>query len=119
VKSTTVSKRFFVFFIFSLLAIAVLSNRLFMLRQFTGKPSQTITIQHPSDSTAPSGAQPRALLPPLASDAVPDLEESPRSGVVITGDRTATLRERSVFPTLKSRVTATAPTYILQSVLNL
>jgi hypothetical protein len=114
-----VNKKLLAPLILSLLAIAVLSNRLFMLRQFTGKPSQTITVQLPSDKTAPSEAQPRSLLPPLSSEAVPELEESLRSGIVIITHATGTLRERSVLPTLRARLSATPPTYILQSVLNL
>jgi hypothetical protein len=114
-----VNKKFLAPLILSLLAIAVLSNRLFTLRQFTGKPGQTITVQLPSDSTAPSEAQPRSLLPPLSNEPLPDLEESLRSGIAITTDATATLRERSVLPTLRTRLSATAPTYNLQSVLNL
>jgi hypothetical protein len=114
-----VRKKSFAPLILCLLAIGVLSNRLFILRQFTVKPNQAVTVRLPSNSTAPSKAQPRSLLPPLSSEAAPELEESLRSGIAITTDATGTVGERSTLPTLQTRLSATPPTYILQSVLNL
>ncbi|PYJ67688.1 MAG: hypothetical protein DME76_14625 [Verrucomicrobia bacterium] len=113
------SKRLATFFILCLLGLAILSNRLFVLRQFTVRLSQTASFSLPVDNTAPSQANRRAFLIAIPNEGVPDLQQLSRDAIGIKPDPAGARRDTRVLFRFQSDLSSRPPAYILQSVLNL
>jgi hypothetical protein len=102
-----------------LLGLAVLSNRVFALRQFTGTLNPIISLDLPADSTSPGEADSRTSLLPVADEGISEPAQLPRDAVGIKADAQAALRQSRISANIQAGVPSKPPTYILQSVLNL
>jgi hypothetical protein len=105
--------------ILCLLGVAILSNRVFVLRQFTVRLNQNASFHLPIDNTTPSQAGKRTFLIAIPNEGVSDLQQLPRDAGGIKTDPGGAPRDSWVLFKFQTDLSSGSPTYILQSALNL
>ena len=105
--------------ILCLLGLAILSNRFYVLRQFTVRLNQNASFHLPIDSTTPSQAGKGTFLIAMPNEGVSDLQQHPRDAIGIKTDPGGASRDSRVLSKLQTDLSSSPPTYILQSALNL
>jgi hypothetical protein len=113
------SKKLATSLILCLLGLAILSNRFFVLRQFTGRLNQNASFHLPIDNTTPSQAGKRTFLIAISNEGISDLQQLPRGAIVIKTDPEGASRDSRVPFKFQTKPSSSSPTYILQSALNL
>src|SRR6266498_5747001 len=117
--SAKLSKRLSTPLILCLLGLAILSNRVFVLRQFTVRLNQNASFHLPIDNTTPSQAGKRTFLVAIPNEGVSDLQQLPRDAIGIKTDPGGAPRDSWVLFKFQTDLSSGPPTYILQSALNL
>jgi hypothetical protein len=117
--SAKLSKRLATPLILCLLGLAILSNRFFVLRQFTVRFNQNASFHLPIDNTTPSQAGKRTFLIAIPNEGVSDLQHLPRDAIGIKTDPGGAPRDSRVLFKFQTDLSSDPPTYILQSALNL
>jgi hypothetical protein len=113
------SKKLATSLVLFLISIAILSNRFFVLRQFTVRLNQNVTFHLPIESSGPAQAGKTTLGVALTNEGVSELQPPPRDAVEIkTGSRDE-LRGSRIVANFPTDFSSRPPAYILQSVLNL
>jgi hypothetical protein len=105
--------------ILCLLGLAILSNRFFVLRQFTVRLNQNASFHLPIDSTIPSQAGKRTFVIAIPNEGVSDLQQLPRDAIGNKTDPGVAPRDSWVLFKFQTDLSSRPPTYILQSALNL
>jgi len=105
--------------ILCLLGVAILSNRFFVLRQFTVRLNQNASFYLPIDNTTQSQAGKRTFLIAIPNEGVSDLQHLPRDASGIKTDPGGAPRDSPVLFKFQTDLSSGPPTYILQSALNL
>jgi hypothetical protein len=113
------SKKVATFLVLCLVGLAVLSNRFFMLRQFTVRLNQNVSFHLPIESSGPAQAGKTTLGVALTNEGVSELQPPPRDAVEIKTDPRDELRGSRIVANLPTDFSSRPPAYILQSVLNL
>jgi hypothetical protein len=113
------SKKLATSLILCLLGLAILSNRFFVLRQFTVRLNQNASFHLPIDNTTPSQAGKRTFLVAIPNEGVSDLQQLPRDAIGIKTDPEVAPRDFRVLCKFQTDLSSRPPTYILQSALNL
>jgi hypothetical protein len=102
-----------------LLGLAVLSNRVFVLRQFTARIDQNSSFHLPIHDAVPSHADKRTFLLAISNEGLSELQQLPRGAIGIEPDPEGALRDYRVLSKSKTDLSSRPPAYILQSALNL
>lgn len=111
------SKRRIAPLILCLLILAILSNRLFTLRQFAVRLNQTASVHLPVDATKPFRSNRRPLVIALTKEGVSEFPQ-PRNELQIKIDPATIVNDARVH--LKHQTyLASQSVFLLQSVLNL
>jgi hypothetical protein len=97
----------------------VLSNRFFVLRQFTVRLNQNASFHLPIDNTTPSQAGKRTFLIAIPNEGVSDLQQLHRNAIGIKTDPEVAPRDFRVLSKFQTDLSSRPATYILQSALNL
>jgi hypothetical protein len=105
--------------ILCVVGLAVLSNRLFILRQFMVRLDQSASFHLPIESTGPAQSNKTTFAVAIASEGVSELQQPPRNGIEIKTDPGDELRGSRIPFHIQTDLSSTPPPYILQSVLNL
>jgi len=105
--------------ILCLLGLAILSNRVFVLRQFTARLNQNASFHLPIDNTTPSQAGKRTFLIAIPNEGVSDLQQLARDTIGIKTDSGGAPRDSRVLFKFETELSPRPPAYILQSALNL
>jgi hypothetical protein len=113
------SKRLATSLILCLLGLAILSNRVFILRQFTVRLNQNASFQLPVDTTTPTQADRRALLIAIPNEGISDLQQLARNAIEIRPDPAGPLSHSHVPFRFHTGFSPKLPSYIFQSALNL
>ena len=113
------SKRLTTTLILCLLGLAILSNRVFMLRQVTVRLNQNTGFHLPIDDTTPFQGGKRTFLVAVANEDVSDLLQLPRDAVGIKTDPGCAPRYSRIPFEFQTDLSSRPPTYILQCALNL
>ena len=113
------SKKLATSLILCLLGVAILSNRVFVLRQFTVRLNQNASFHLPIDNTTPSQAGKRTFLVAIPNEGVSDLQQLPRDAIGNKTDPGGAPRDSWVLFKFQTDLSSGPPTYILQSALNL
>jgi hypothetical protein len=113
------SKKLAASLILCLLGVAILSNRVFVLRQFTVRLNQNASFHLPIDNTTPSQAGKRTFLIAIPNEGVSDLQQLPRDAIGIKTVPGGAQRNFRVLFEFQTDLSSRPPTYILQSSLNL
>jgi hypothetical protein len=117
--SAKLSKRLATPLILCLLGLAILSNRFFVLRQFTVRFNQNASFHLPIDNTTQSQAGKRTFLIAIPNEGVSDLQHLPRDAIGIKTDPGDAPRDSRVLFEFQTDLSSRPPAYILQSALNL
>ena len=113
------SKRLATSLILCLLGLAILSNRFFILRQFTVRFNQNASFKLPVGNTAPAQADRRAFLIAIPNEGASDLQQLARDVSEIRPEPVGALRDSRVPFRFQTVSSSRLPSYILQSALNL
>lgn len=113
------SKRLTTSLILCLLGLAILSNRFFILRQFTVRFNQSASFQQPVDNPARAQSGRRAFLIAIPNEGASDLQQLARDASEIGPGPAGALRHSLVPSRFQTVSSSRLPSYILQSALNL
>jgi hypothetical protein len=116
---TKLSKKLATSLILCLLGLAILSNRFFVLRQFTVRLNQNASFHLPIDNTTPSQAGKRTFLIAMPNEGVSDVQQLPRDAIGKKTDPEVATRDFRVLSKFETDLFSRPPAYILQSALNL
>jgi hypothetical protein len=111
------SKRLTTSLILCLLGVAILSNRFFVLRQFTVQLNQNASFNLPIHNTGSSDK--RTLYLAIPNESGSDLQQFPQDVIGINSDPESTHRDARVLSKFQTDLFSSPPTYIIQSALNL
>ena len=118
-KLGKLSKRLITPLILLFLGLGLLSNRFFVLRQFTVRLNQNVSFHLPWGNALPLQADKRTFLLAISNESVSDLQQPPRPAIAITTKSAVTLRASWLFFEFQNGLSSRPPFYILQSALNL
>jgi hypothetical protein len=105
--------------ILCLLGLAILSNRFFVLRQFTARLNQNATFHLASHNTTPPQTGKGTFFLATLNEDASDLQQLPRDAIGIKTVPGGAQRHFRVLFEFQTDLSSRPPTYILQSSLNL
>jgi hypothetical protein len=113
------TKRLITPVILFLLALGILSNRILLLRHFTQRLNQNVSVHLPVDNTTPARGNRRTFLLALPNEAVSDLPHVPRQVIEIKTDPPSLPGYPLVHLRFQGDPASRPSIYLLESALNL